>query len=91
MEKAKKKSSPWTLIEVAEPAEPLPGVAEVRAKWLGKWAWLQLSSEKQVWVKVYRVNNGGDVSVGVVREGKFVPLAAFRMEHVALLLKLSEK
>lgn len=91
MEKAKKKSTPWQLIEVAEPTEPLPGVAEVRAQWLGKWAWLQLSSGKRVWVKVYRVSNAGDVSVGVVRDGKFLPWAAFRMEHIARLLKRSEK
>jgi hypothetical protein len=29
--------------------------------------------------------------VGVVREGGFLPWAAFRMEHIPLLLKLVDK
>jgi hypothetical protein len=57
----KRQASKWKLVYVPEPAEPLPGVEEVRARWLGKWALLRVASEKWVWVKVYRVTNDGDV------------------------------
>jgi hypothetical protein len=83
----KRQESSWKLVYVPEPAEPLPGVEAVRARWLGKWVLLKVTSEKWVRVKVYRVTNDGDVLIGVVREGVFLPWAAFRMEHIPLLLK----
>jgi hypothetical protein len=83
----KRQASQWKLVYVPEPAEPLPGVEEVRARWLGKWALLRVAPEKWVRVKVYRVTNDGDVLIGVVREGVFLPWAAFRMEHIPLLLR----
>ena len=83
----KRQASKWKLVYVPEPAEPVPGVEAVRARWLGKWALLRVASEKWVRVKVYRVTNDGDVLIGVVREGVFLPWAAFRMEHIPLLLR----
>ena len=87
----KRQESSWKLVYVPEPAEPLPGVVEVRARWLGKWALLQVAPERWVRVKVYRVTNDGNVLIGVVREGVFLPRAAFRMEHIPLLLKSVDK
>jgi hypothetical protein len=86
----KRQASTWKLVYVPEPAEPLPGVAEVRTRWLGKWALLRVASGKLVRVKVYRVTNDGNVLIGVVREGVFLPWAAFRMEHIPLLLKSAD-
>lgn len=42
----KRQASSWKLVHVPEPAEPLPGVEAVRARWLGKWALLRVASEK---------------------------------------------
>lgn len=42
-------------------------------------------------MKVYRVTNDGDVLIGVVREGVFLPWAALRMEHIPLLLRPAEE
>lgn len=47
----KRQESSWKLVYVPEPAESLPGVEAVRARWLGKWALLRVASEKWVWVK----------------------------------------
>ena len=89
-EQTKETSGEWRLVYVPEPAEPLPGVAEVRARWLGKWAWCSLVPEKRQRVKVYRVTNDGMVCIGVVRERVFMPLAAFEMKHIPRILKLVE-
>ena len=83
----KRQESSWKLVYVPESAESLSGVEAVRARWLGKWALLRVASEKWVRVKVYRVTNDGDVLIGVVRDGVFLPWAAFRMEDIPLLLK----
>ena len=94
MEKQNNKpASQWKLVYVPEPAEPLPGVAEVRARWLGKWALLRVrvAPEKWVRVKISRVTNDGMVVFGVVRQGVFLPWAAFHMRHIPLLLKLVGK
>ena len=42
-------------------------------------------------MKVYRVTNDGDVLIGVVREGVFLPWAALRIEHIPLLLRSVEE
>ena len=85
----KKQASKWKLAYVPEPVEPLPGVAEVRARWLGKWALLRVRVAPEKWtrVKIYRVTNDGAVLFGVVRQGVFLPWAALEMKHVPLLLR----
>ena len=80
-------SGKWQLVYIPEPAELLPGVAEIRARWLGKSALCSLSPGKWQWVKVHRVTNDGIVVVAVVRGGVLTPLVAFDMQHIPLVLK----
>ncbi len=85
-----KKKSPWRLVDV-EALPVRPEVQQVREMWEGQHVWFLTPWGQWRRGKVQQVYTSGAVRVVVYQKGTYGLPFAFDVEHIPLLLKLTDK
>ena len=90
MKKQKNKQSTWRLVSMDD--LPIPSARELeeaRQRWVDRWVWFSLGSDRWRQGKVYAITERGEVKIAVQLGGCWVHGRVIRLEDVARVLRLA--
>ena len=89
MNEQKNKQSTWRLVSIDDlPVPSFCELEEARQRWVDRWVWFSLGSDRWRQGKVYAITERGEVKIAVQLGGCWVHGRVIRLEYVPRVLRL---